>query len=98
MDHQMVQCRLAHAIGAEPPVDIAGGDRGDADERTAAAPNHLPRGMFEQVHGAVDIEVDGPPPSAVVVEPLNEIDDVLEEGSVFLPAVRIKQKMDALVA
>jgi len=34
----------------------------------------------------------------VVVEPLNEIDDVLEEGSVFLPAVRIKQKMDALVA
>ena len=30
--------------------------------RTAAATDHLPRGVLEDIHGAVDVQVDGAPP------------------------------------
>ena len=61
--HHVVDGRLADPIGAEPPVGVAGRDRRDAHERTAASPDQLARDVLEHVHGAVDVQVDGASPA-----------------------------------
>ena len=60
--HEMVQRGLRDAVGAEPAVYVAGRDRRDPDEGSPAGPDHLARGVLEDIHGAVDVEVDGAPP------------------------------------
>ncbi len=62
----MVEPGLGDAVGAEPAVGVAGGDRRDADERPASAAHHLPGAVLEHVHAAVDVQVDRAPPGVGV--------------------------------